>query len=295
MSNSGLDLSQAFSEAARRASQSVVHVAAACRRGGSGSVLDAEGLVLTTARAVAGRERVELLRGEERAPGRVLGFDVATDIGIVRAESQLGSALSWSETEPELGALVMAASRPGRSLRVRLGTIAQVGDAWHTPRGARVERYVETSFHPEPGFSGGPVLDASGHALGLSAAGLVRGTPLLLGRATVERIANAIAAHGRVRRGYLGVGTHAVELPPALQQTAGQSTALLVSSVQAGTAADRAGLHLGDVLLALGDTALTSPRVLMAALEDAESRTFTLKFMRAGQASSTEVTPGARP
>lgn len=294
MTQAGTDLSELLTSAAEAAEQSLVHVSAACRRGASGSVFNDDGVILTTARAVAGRERLEVARGEHSVQAKVVGFDAATDIGVVRTEAPLGKAPRWARAPLRLGALVLCTSRPGRTARVRLGVVSQVGEAWHTFRGGRVERYVETDLSPEPGFSGGLGLDADGAALGMSSAGLLRGVPLLLEKPTLDRVVTALLAHGRVRRGYLGVGTQAVRLPDAAAASAGQATGLLVSSVQAGSAAERAQLVLGDVLLTLGTARLSDASALQAALEDAEGVALSLGILRAGQPLLVDVTPGAR-
>lgn len=278
-----------FSGAAEQAELALVHVSADCRRGATGSVFDDTGVIVTTARAVAGRERLEVAQGEQAVEAQVVGFDAATDIGVARVATPIGRAPSWADAAARLGALVLAGSRPGRAARVRLGIVSQLGEAWHTPRGGRIERYVETDLTPEPGFSGGLGFDAHGRALGMSSAALLRGVPLLLEKPTLDRIVGALLAHGRVRRGYLGVGTQAVRLAGV-----GPARGLLVSSVQPNSAAERAGLLLGDVLLALGGAPLGDAGALQAALEDAEGHTRALELLRAGQKLAVEVTPGAR-
>jgi S1-C subfamily serine protease len=286
--------SEAWVAAAEQADRARVHGSADCRRGASGSVWSDDGLIVTTARAVAGRERLELVQGDARVAGTVIGYDAATDLGLVRGDSALGKAPAWSAEPVKLGALLLAGSRPGRSARVRLGLVSQVGAAWHTQRGGRVERYVETDLAPEPGFSGGLVFDAVGRAAGMNSAGLLRGVPLVLEKGTLDRVVTALLAHGRVRRGYLGVGTQAVRLPDATARAAAQGTGLLVSSVQVGSAAEAAGLMLGDVLLKLSDAPLTDAAALQAALEDTEGQQLSLGVLRAGQVLSVDLTPGAR-
>jgi S1-C subfamily serine protease len=289
------ELSELLVSVAERAEQALVHVSAHCRGGASGSLFASDGLVLTTARAIGGRERLQVTRGDEQVDARVLGFDVATDLALLKTETPLGEAPSFGAAPARLGTLVVSGSRPGRAARVRLGLVSQVGGQWHTPRGGRIERYVETDLAPEPGFSGGLVFDVHGRALGMSSAGLLRGVPLLLEHTTLSRIASSLAQHGRVRRGYLGVGTQAVRLPDALAQRRGQSWGLLVASVQSESAAERAGVLLGDVLLTLGDQALVHSGALMAALEAAEDTPASLALWRGGQELSLAVTPGARP
>ncbi|HKY36364.1 MAG TPA: S1C family serine protease [Polyangiaceae bacterium] len=288
-------LSEQLAAAADQASQSLVHVAATCRRGATASLYDDDGVILTTARAVAGRDHLEILQADQSVEAKVIGYDAATDIGLLRSESPIGRAPSWSDTPVRLGSLLLAGSRPGRAVRVHLGMVSQLGDSWHTGRGGRIERYVETDLEPEPGFSGGLAFDVEGRALGMNSAGLLRGLPLLVEKPTLERIVAALLANGRVRRGYLGVGTQAVGLPDALAQSSGQRTGLLVSSVQPQSAADKAHLLIGDLLLTLGSTPLKDAQALQAALEDAEGQRLTLALVRAGQQLLVDVTPGARP
>ncbi|HYJ10089.1 MAG TPA: S1C family serine protease [Polyangiaceae bacterium] len=284
-----------FSAAAEQASQALVHLAAACRRGASASVYSDDGVLVTTARAVAGRDRLEVSQGDHTSEAKVVGYDAATDIGVARADAPLGKAPTFSDAPARLGSLILAASRPGRAVRVRLGVVSQVGEAWHTLRGARVERYVETDVAPEPGYSGGLGFGGDGRALGMLSAGLLRGVPLLLEKPTLDRIVAALLSNGRVRRGYLGVGTQAVRLPDPAAASAGQNTGLLVSSVQPDSPAERAGLLLGDTLLALGQARLTDAQALQAALEDAERQTLPLALLRAGQPLTLDIAPGARP
>ena len=290
------ELSDLLEAAAERASQVLVHVAGACRGGATGSLYDASGVIVTTARAVAGREQMEVVQGDQSAPASVVGYDAATDIGVLRMGGSLAlaKAPTWSTRPLRLGSLVLSASRPGRAPRVRLGVVSQVGDAWHSLRGGRLERYVEMDLSPEPGFSGGLGFDLAGNAVGMSSAGLMRGAALLVEKTTLERVVGAILTGGRVRRGYLGIGTQAARLPEALAAANGQAHALLVSSVQPDSAAERAQLGIGDLLLSLGGERLTSAGSLQAALEDAEGRPTTLELLRAGQRLSVEVTPGAR-
>ncbi|HVY28465.1 MAG TPA: S1C family serine protease [Polyangiaceae bacterium] len=294
MTESSSTFSDPWVSVAERAQASLVHVAAPCRRGGTGSVFG-EGVILTTARAVAGRERLEVVQGEVEVEATVVGYDAATDLGVARTESPIGQAPVWIDGAVPLGSGLLLGSRPGRATRVRRALVTQVGDSWHSVRGGRIERYVELDARPEPGFSGGLAFDSGGRAVGMASAGLLRDVPLLLEKATLDRIVNALLAHGRVRRGYLGVGTQAVRLPDALRVSAGQGSGLLVASVQPGSAAEQAGLLLGDVLLELGTAQLTGAAALQAALESAEGQLLSLKLLRAGQSLSVDVTPGARP
>ena len=104
-----------------------------------------------------------------------------------------------------------------------------------------------------PGFSGGPLIDASGCVLGLLSSHLGRGQTLAIPAADVERIANALQTHGKVRRGYLGIGAQQAQLPAALKQAHGieQDLGLLLVSVDETGPAGQAGLTIGDIILSI--------------------------------------------
>src|SRR5688572_5101310 len=102
-----------FSVAAEQASHTLVHLAAACRRGASASIYNDDGVLITTARAVAGRDRLEVSQGERIGEAQVVGYDAATDIGVARADTPLGKAPTFSDEPARLGSLMLAASRPG--------------------------------------------------------------------------------------------------------------------------------------------------------------------------------------
>jgi S1-C subfamily serine protease len=287
MTQEGSNVSEQWLSAAATAGDSLVYVGSGCRRGATGFAFR-DGLVVTTARAVSGRDRLEVSQGEHVSEARVVGYDAATDIAVLRPEAPTGKGPAWSARDAGLGLRLLSATRPGRAVRVRLALVSQLGEAWHSLRGGRVERYVELDLAPEPGFSGGLAFDSDGLAVGMSSAGLLRGVSLLLEKPTIDRVVGAIVQHGRVRRGYLGVGTQAVRLPDP------HGTGLLVSSVQPGSAAERAGLLIGDVLLELGGARLVDASALRAALEDGEGQAAPLALVRAGTRLVVDVTPGER-
>ncbi|HUM68747.1 MAG TPA: PDZ domain-containing protein, partial [Chloroflexota bacterium] len=113
---------------------------------------------------------------------------------------------------------------------------------------------------------------------------------------TLARVADTLLAHGRIRRGYLGVSTQRVHLPEALRATVGQKRGLLVVSVEADSPAEKGGLTLGDTIVAVGDTAVQNHDDLLAALSgDKIGTAVPLTILRGGQAQTVEVVVGERP
>jgi len=164
------------------------------------------------------------------------------------------------------------------------------------PGGGRIDRYVEPDIEPAFGFSGGPLLDAEGRAIGLNTAGLRRGLVLTIPTATLRRVAGDLLAHGRVRRGYLGIAAQTVPVPAALEQAVNQRAGLLVHAVEQGSPAERAGMLIGDLVFSIGGRPVYRADELMGLLtEDRIGATESVRFVRAGKVQEVQVTIGDRP
>jgi S1-C subfamily serine protease len=268
------------------------------RRSGPASAIvwSADGLLVTSSHALERDEQIEIvLPSGEAAEGDLVGRDPTTDLALLRVRATGLPAVAWAEAEPSAGELVVVVSRPGRSPRTALGVLARAAGDYRAAGGGRVDRWLETSLDPAPGVSGALALGASGAALGLATSGLVRGAVMISPPSTLRRVVHALAAHGSVRRGFLGVATFPVRLPPALGAAAGQGGALLVSAVEPDSPAARAGLLLGDALLSLGGIGVTEPADLLPLLEEERIGTaIPVRLVRAGEVREASVTVGAR-
>lgn len=296
MANPAQELSDALADAVERVSQSVLRVETGRRRPASGLVWSTDGLVVTAAHALEREEGLELYfeSGESRS-ATLVGADLASDIALLRCE---GGPLETPERAPESalrrGQLVLALGRPGRSVRSTLGVISALGDQWRTHAGGKIERYVQSDVAIEAGFSGGPLIDASGRLVGLNSAALVRSAAMTLPVSTLQRVVSELLAHGRIQRGYLGVSCSPARLPEKLAEGLGQGVGLIVIGLQPEGPAERAGLLLGDVLLSLDGAPLESISELQAALEDRAGKSAPVRLLRAGTEETLSITPSAR-
>jgi S1-C subfamily serine protease len=279
------------------AAASVVRVEGRRRTASSGVVWSADGAIVATHHAVDADDEVPVGLPDGRTlSARVVGRDPGSDLALLRVEASGLVPPRWAEDRsPRPGELVLGLSRPGRSARARLGIVSAVASEWRTPAGGRFESYLESDLPLHPGFSGGLLLAADGAALGVNSAGVLRGTSLAVPARVARRVAEALLAHGRIRRGYLGIGTQPVALTEDLRASAGQAAGLIVLSVQPGSPAARGGLRLGDVLLRAGEEVLTHPGALVPAL-DAErvGRELALRLLRAGEQRTLTVVVGER-
>jgi serine protease DegQ len=296
MSNPAQDLSNALADAVERVSASVVRIETGRRRPASGLIWTDEGLIVTTAHGLEREDGLEVsLETGQVHSATLVGADLSSDIALLRVDA---ASLPVAERAPadslRRGQLVLALSRPGRTVRSNLGVISALSDHWRAPGGGKIERYIQTDVSVEPGFSGGPSIDASGRLIGVNSAGILRGTALTLSVVTIERVVAALLSHGRIQRGYLGVSSTAARLPQGLADSAGQRVGLVVTGLQEGGPAERAGVLLGDVLLGLDGERVESIADLQAALEERAQRAVPLRLLRAGTAHELSVTPSAR-
>jgi S1-C subfamily serine protease len=113
--------------------------------------------------------------------------------------------------------------------------------------------------------------------------------------AYARKVADALRQHGRIKRGYLGVGTQPVALAEAVAAQVGQAGGLMVISVEKGSPAAQGGLMQGDVLVSLGGAAVTGIEELQAALgPNTVGKSLAVKFVRGGQVSSVSIIVGER-
>ncbi|MBC8139935.1 MAG: trypsin-like peptidase domain-containing protein [Armatimonadetes bacterium] len=220
----------------------------------------------------------------------VVGRDEATDIAILKVEADLPAAPVVTVT-PHPGELVLAVARPGDAgLTVTLGVVSQVQE---TQTGGTNEYIVTTDAGVYPGFSGGALVNTRGEMIGLLNRMYGRGAGVALGVPLVIRAAEAIKAHGSRRPGYLGIRTQLVALPDALRiaQSMAQSGGLLIVSVAPGSAAESAGLFLGDTLLSVNGSPLEDVNALREHLIAGD--TITLQVLRGGAVSEITATVAA--
>jgi S1-C subfamily serine protease len=288
------DLSDGLAAMVERAGPGVVRVEGR-RRGPSSGVVWSEGVIVTTSHVLDWDEGIEIgLPDGRTTKANVVGRDPGTDLAALKVEAGGLTPAPWREPDGlKAGHLVVSLSRPGQRVRAGLGMVTVRGDGWWTPNGGRLDADVRVDIGLHPGFSGSLLVDASGAAVGLNTAGLVRATPTLVPTATIRRVVGALLTHGHLRRGFLGIGTQGVRLPADLAQSLGQPEALLIVNVLPNTPAAKAGLLLGDALVSLDGHPLRQPGDLLPLLDEERiGREAVVKIVRAGRREEVRVTVG---
>ena len=288
-----IDFSNDLANTVERTGGSVIAVPEGGRVGVSGTVWR-EGVAVTAAHTIHGLDEVTvILPADREVKAKVAGLDFGTDIAVLKLPEPVQGANLAEVSQVRTGEIVLAVGRRGTDgLAVAHGLVGSVGGPWRTSMGAKVDRWLSLALDPFPGFSGGPVINARGEVLGMATSG-ARRSAVVITAATVNKVVDQLLVHGRMRRGYIGVAVQPVAFPEGSSQAAGirVERGLLVTSVASGSAAQEAGLMLGDVIVSIEGQPIRSARDLQWALDgESVGKTMALEVIRGGQLQKISIT-----
>ena len=291
-------LSDALAETVEGSGTSVVRVEARDRLPASGIAWPSPGIIVTAHHVVEREENIIIgLPSGETLEAVLVGRDPTTDLAVLRAPASDLAGSPWADTEDlRVGHLVLALGRPGKNMRATMGIVSALGTNWRTPAGGTVDRYLQTDVVMHPGFSGGPLVEAGGRVVGMNTSGVLKGISLAVPVPTVARVVDALLTHGKIVRAYIGVGSQPTRLSESLAGELGQQTGLLLVSVEAGSPAEKAGLFLGDTIVALAGNPVKHLDDLMSNLdEDQVGKSIPVRIARGGQTQDLSLVPEERP
>ncbi len=292
------DFSKGLSAAVEQGGKATVLVDARRRYPASGIAYTAD-LVLTADHVVTREEDILVSTDDGRSlSATIAGRDPGSDLAVLRLPEKALKPAQTAQTRPEVGQLVLALGRPGSTgIQASWGIITAIGGPARTGRGGMLDEYIQTETTSYPGFSGGPLINTEGEVLGLNTSGLAHGAALTIPVKYAWRIAEALAAHGVVKRGYLGVRTQAVEVPAAAQKLLqrDQKNGLLVLWLEAGGPAEKGGLLVGDILVGVAGRPVLDPDDLFVSLDgDTVGKPIEIQVLRGGSPETVRVTVGER-
>jgi len=255
--------SSAVTGAVERAGPAVVNVAVRKGRSGgagSGVVVSPDGLILTNSHVAHGAEALTVATAEgRRFPARLLGDDPDTDLALLRAEADatLPAATLGDSGALRPGQVAIAIGNPlGFSSTVTAGVVSALGRTLRGAGGRPIEDLIQTDAALNPGNSGGALVDSRGEVIGINTAmiGGAQGLCFAVAANTARLVLGQLVRFGRVRRARLGLSGQLEAVPRRFARLHGldQVTAVLVTEVVRGSAADRAGVERGDLLLSAG-------------------------------------------
>ncbi|WP_210530269.1 S1C family serine protease [Rubellimicrobium arenae] len=282
------DLSRSIAALAERFSPGVVGVTGA--RAWSSGFVWREGHVVTADEALdaEGDVAVVLPDGTRRAAA-VVGRDPSTDVALLRVEGALPPPVPLDPAVPRLGELALALGRGPDGAVAGFGVVRHAGPAWRSLRGGTIDARLQLDLRLPRAAEGGLALGADGRAFGMTVFG-PRRSSLVIPSATIERVADHLARHGRVARGYLGLSLQPVRLGQ------GGGAAAVVTDVDPQGPALAAGVLQGDLLVRLGGEPLRGPWAVRSRLgPDSVGQAVELGLLRGGQPLTVTLTIAEQP
>ncbi|WP_410052670.1 S1C family serine protease [Bradyrhizobium sp. SZCCHNS2096] len=249
------------------------------------------GLVVTAEEALADEGEITLVFADgSTRPATIAGRDHTTDVALLRFEAaDLPGTLTpagLKNAVPPLASLAVVVATDDGAPTAALAMVSKSAGAWRSLRGGEISARIELGTRLRRSQEGGLVLSADGRAIGMAVLGPRR--TLVIPAATIEHVAGRLETHGRIARGYLGVGLQPVKLDDGI--------GAMVMSIDKNGPAAAAGLRQGDVLTALNNQSFSSMRALMRELgPDSVGAVVDVAGLRGGEPVRFALTIGERP
>ncbi|HTW87845.1 MAG TPA: trypsin-like peptidase domain-containing protein [Candidatus Binataceae bacterium] len=299
--------SKAVARAAETVSPSVVNLEVFAEQNGaqtpagsgSGFIFTPDGFVLTNSHVVARATRISVtLLDGRRTAGTVVGADPDSDLAVVRIGTPaLVPARLGESSRLRVGQVAIAIGSPyGFQCTVTAGVVSALGRSLRSMSGRLIDNVIQTDAALNPGNSGGPLVDSRGAVIGVNTAVILpaQGICFAIAIDTAKYIAARLIRDGHIVRAYLGVAGMNAPLPLRMVRfyRLAKSTALMVSSIEPGSPAEKAGLQPRDMIVAYGQHPVGSVDDLHKLLsEDQIGASADLTVIRGTERLTLPVTP----
>ena len=291
-------LSDATTALVQKLSKSVVSVNARMSRG-TGVVLDKQGYIVTCNHVLQGCNTVRVGQGEKTYEASVVGTDTYNDIALLKTEQGNFEPIELGNSDNlNTGQFALALANPfnRKQPTATTGIVTNPDSTIRGFRGTAMENVIATDAKLNPGFSGGPLVDAQGKLIGINTAYVwQRGIAIPINK--VKNITDRLLTGGKIKKAYLGLIANTVALPQEIQEEAGidQETGVMVFQVEPGAPAKKAGLTMGDVIVGFNGKPVTDfydlPRLLV---EDVAGKQTKLTVIREDKLLELTITPVER-
>jgi S1-C subfamily serine protease len=274
-------------------------------RGGSGSgvIVAPDGLILTNSHVAGTASRIEVTTADgQDLHARLVGDDPDTDLALIRIDeaATLPSARLGDSKRLKRGQLVIAIGNPlGFESTVTTGVVSALGRSLRSRNGRLIDDVIQTDAALNPGNSGGPLVSSRGEVVGINTAVIMgaQGICFAVAANTASFVLGELVRHGRVRRAFIGIAAQQTAIPPLRRRAAGliQDRAVMIGTVEPDSAAERAGLRPGDIIVALDGTTIAGADDLVRALTgDKIGRSVAFDVLRGTERLTIAVAPQER-
>jgi serine protease Do len=274
---------------------------------GSGVVVSADGVILTNNHVVDGADEIKVTTADKREfLAKVVGTDAKSDVAVLKLMNLKGEVKGLSpiqigdSSRLRLGDVVLAIGNPfGVGQTITMGIVSAKGRA--NVGIAAYEDFIQTDAAINPGNSGGALVDMEGKLVGINTAILSRsGGSMGIGFAIptnmAQPIMRALLDHGKVVRGWLGVGIQDIDQDLASAMKLADVKGILISEVMDSGPGAKAGLKSGDVVLKLNGAPVDSTGEFRNAIASAGAvATVTLDVLRDGKPATLQAKLGELP
>ena len=262
---------------------------------GAGVIYNAErGLIVTNSHVVRNVQKIKVtLMGGREIIGEVLGADEDTDLAVVYIASKvpLAEVVFGDSSKVRIGQLVIAVGNPyGLNDTTTFGIIS--GLQRENINLSRYEDFIQTDASINPGNSGGPLLNIKGEVIGINTAiiNYAQSIGFSIPSNMVKHVVEQLVEHGEVHRGWLGVGIDPVSEEVAKEAKVPVGEGVIINSIFEGDPADMAGLKVGDIILKIGGSEITSPNSMIRVIGAmTPGQTINLDILRKGKHSVVPV------
>ena len=255
--------SQAVASAAEAVAPTVVHIDVSTprdggtRRGsGSGFFFTPDGLLLTNSHVVHGAREIRVATQDgERFAADIVGDDPDSDLAVIRISTRNAPHVRFGRSgKLRMGQIAIAIGNPlGFEHTVTAGVVSALGRSLRASTGRLIDDVVQTDAALNPGNSGGPLVSARGEVIGVNTAIIpgAQGICFAVASDTAQWVLGQLLAHGRVRRGWLGVAGMNAPLARRIARHHGidNASGVRVRTVEAGSPASVAGIEAGDLIV----------------------------------------------
>ena len=300
MSAEWIAISNALADATQSAAAHAVAVHSE-PRGSSSGVIWRPGLIVTAEHALRRDEEIHVTLPDSKvAAAKLLGRDPSTDLALLKCDEATAAPSAFADTaalQPGQLALVVGRTRVSGPVAA-LGVVSLVAKERSLWGGTAIAPYVRLDVALQHISSGGAVVSSSGQIAGIVTPKFAPAGALAVPVATVNRVVDALLSKGHIPRGYLGVGLQPIRLPENLRESLHrrEKTAVIVLEVGPGGPADKAGVVIGDILIAIDGKPVMRLEDVHAHLPGEKIGTsVSAEFLRGGVQREAKIQIAERP